>query len=338
MIDLSGRPLLATKRDTTRFVGHRRAAAVLTDAIEHDYNVAVFGRRGSGKSSLLHYVAHRLADRQLIFVDASVVHDASSFLQLVRYRLGLAPTPAETVRDSFSGMFRPERPPSDIAALLSVLEAFRADSESDDDSAPVTLLVDDLDAAVGNVVFGRLRNELWALPYRWVVAAETDARTVLLTPPADSFFDVVIELEPLTTDELVDLLQARVEGESVDEEFLREVAQLADGNPRRALALAREALLGGVDADDLAASRARIVERVENLSPSARMLYEELEARGQASASDEDLLQRFSWSRQRARRVFDELERATLVVATNERGQRPGRPRKVYHLAGAVPA
>src|SRR6266508_3069272 len=144
MIDLSGRPLLATKRDTTRFVGHRRAAAVLTDAIEHDYNVAVFGRRGSGKSSLLHYVAHRLADSQLIFVDASVVHDASSFLQLVRYRLGLAPTPAETVRDSFSGMFRPQRPPSDIAALLSVLEAFRADSESDDDSAPVTLLVDDL--------------------------------------------------------------------------------------------------------------------------------------------------------------------------------------------------
>jgi predicted transcriptional regulator len=36
--------------------------------------------------------------------------------------------------------------------------------------------------------------------------------------------------------------------------------------------------------------------------------------------------------------VFDELERAALVVATNKRGQRPGRPRKVYHLADAVAA
>jgi hypothetical protein len=339
MPDLSGRPLLATRRDAERFVGHQQAARVLTDAIEHDYNVAVFGRRGSGKSSLLHFADHSLRDRRrMVFIDASVVGDPASLLQLVRFRLGLAPTPAETVRDSFSGMFRPQRPPTDVSDLLYVLEALRADSEADEDPTPMTLLVDDLDPHVGNTVFGRLRNELWSLRYRWVVAAEEDARQALLTAPADSFFDVVIELEPLSIAELVELLKARADGETIDEDLAREVAELADGNPRRLLALAREAILGGVGADDLAATRARLIERIENLSPSARMLFEELEVRGQASASDENLLKRFSWSRQRARRVFEELEQAGLVVAQSERGQRPGRPRKVYVLADRAAA
>jgi len=335
MLELSGSPLLATKRDTSRLVGRAAEAKRLIEAVSRGYNVAVFGRRGTGKSSLLHWGEFQLREqRRIVFVDASLVSDAAGFLQLVRYRLGLAPTTAEDVRDTFSALFRPQRPRDELSEVLFSLEALEQPLEAD---APwTTVIVDDLDALVAHTVFGRLRNELWALPYRWVVAGDEEARSGFLTPPADSFFDVVIELGPMSEDELVAALAARAGAEAVDVDLARELAELADGNPRRFLAAAREAFLGGADARELKAARIEQLARLKELSESARNLFADLEARGQASAADEELLKRLGWSRQRARRAFDELEEAGLVVAQAEVRQGPGRPRKVYSVEFAA--
>jgi predicted transcriptional regulator len=59
------------------------------------------------------------------------------------------------------------------------------------------------------------------------------------------------------------------------------------------------------------------------------MLLAELEARGAASASEEDLLRSLGWTRTRAVQVFSDLERAGLVTSETEKGS-SGRPRKVY--------
>lgn len=335
MLDLSGSPLLATKRDASRLVGRGTEAKRLIEAMSSDYNVAVFGRRGSGKSSLLHWAEFQLREqRRVVFVDASVVTDAARFLQLVRYRLGLAPTMAEDVRDTFSAFFEPKRPRNELSEVLFYLETL--DQADEADERPTTVIVDDLDALVAHAVFGRLRNELWALPYRWVVAGDEEARNAFLTPPADSFFDVVLELGPMSEDELVAALTARAGSDAVDRSLARQLAEVADGNPRRFLAAAREAFLAGADANDLKAARGEQLARLEGLSESAQILFGELEARGQASAADEELLKRLGWSRQRVRRAFDELEQAGLVVGQSEVRQGPGRPRKVYSVDAGV--
>src|SRR5205807_1223781 len=153
--------------------------------------------------------------------------------------------------------------------------------------------------------------------------------TTFLTPPADSFFEVVVSIEPMPIELLTSLLVRRAEGK-LPEAVAAELAGLAEGSPRRALALARNALLNGGEMGEMVAAQADVASRLERLTAAARMLYGELETRGQASASDSELLERFGWSRQRARRVFGELEEAGLVVAQDEARQAPGRPRRIY--------
>jgi predicted transcriptional regulator len=67
------------------------------------------------------------------------------------------------------------------------------------------------------------------------------------------------------------------------------------------------------------------------------MLLAELEARGAASASDEELLRSLGWTRPRAVQVFSELEEAGLVASETEKGP-TGRPRKVYRPRNVVDA
>jgi predicted ArsR family transcriptional regulator len=64
---------------------------------------------------------------------------------------------------------------------------------------------------------------------------------------------------------------------------------------------------------------------------AAAMLVAEVESLGPVSASDERLLSRLGWTRERAAQVFKQLEEAGLVVFSELRDG-PGRPRKVYRL------
>jgi hypothetical protein len=66
------------------------------------------------------------------------------------------------------------------------------------------------------------------------------------------------------------------------------------------------------------------------------MLVAELESLGRASASDDELLNRLGWTRGRASQVFGQLEEAGIVTSSPLRGERGGRPRKVYELSTPV--
>lgn len=330
---LSNRPLLATQRDVDSFAVANDTAQRAIEAVRAGYNVAAFGERGAGKTSFLHFVEYAVrTDRRVIFVDASVASDPATFLQLIRFSLGRAPTPAGAAAESVSSMFRPQRPMTGVSDLLWLLHDLRDDSERDDDE-PTTVVVDDVDPKVAHTVFGRLRNEIWNLPYSWLVSAPEESRAAFLTPPADSFFDVTVTIERMPDDALATLLVSRAHG-ALSLDVATELAQFANGSPRRALTLARNALLYG-GTDELVASQAALAAVRERVSTPAQTLYDELQVRGQASASDKELLQSFGWSRQRAARVFAELEEAGLVVATDETREQPGRPRRIYMPAPA---
>jgi len=333
---LTNRPLYATALDSSLFVEAGGLSARILEATRQNFNVAVFGAPGSGKTSLLHQVEYSAReDRRIVFVDASVATDAATFLQLVRFRLGLAPSPAETMRTSFSSMFQSQPPRTELSNVMWVLEDLRSDARSSQEGKPVTLVVDDLDPKIAHTVFGRLRNEIWGLSYHWLVSGNEASRMRFLTPPADSFFDVVVTIEPMPIPLLASLLVERAE-EKLSFEVAEELAELADGNPRRALSLARDAVLSGNGAEELVAAHSDVAARLQRLPAAARMLYGELETQGQATAADAALLDRLGWSRQRARRVFGELEEAGLVVSRDEKREMPGRPRRIYELARAL--
>lgn len=325
-MELSGRPLLDTKPDHKLFAGRERELERLLTSVDRRLNVLLIGGRGTGKTTLLRQVAYALhqrgSDQPPAFVNGHQVDNAKLFIDLVRFRLGLdpavlEPSPMQSAFEVISGR-------ATLADTLELSRLVRGLREAAPEGRRV-VLVDELpNASVGQTLFGQLRDELWQLPLTWVVAVSENDEDTLLSPPADAFFDVIVRLEPLSKEAQREILQARIGsgGSQI-------AAELDEGNPRRLLELAREALEAGTPPSELLYALARRDVEASKLGRSASMLMAELESLGPTSASDQRLLSRLGWTRSRAVQVFRQLEEKGLVTSSTVKGA-SGRPRKLY--------
>ena len=223
-----------------------------------------------------------------------------------------------------------ERVPNTRPATLDEADVRAMAAAADE---PSTVLVDGVDADVAHTIFGRFRDTLWEFPHRWVVTGDVDSRSRYLRPPADVFFETVIDLPELSAQSAHELLQRRVQtaGGDPDADRLRPVlSQLVDSvptrTPRNLLTAARLTLLSGdgpAAAVDAVAARQ---QRAATLGRPAAMLYAELENLGPVHAGDERLLDRLGYTRPRVVQLLKELEAAGLVESRSE-----GR-RRIYSI------
>lgn len=320
---LQARPLYDSDPDAALFVapvGWER----LLGAVDHRFNVAVIAARGAGKTSTLRQLqrALRAKGERVAFADATGVADASEFVGIVESAMAGRPGPDDDAFPVAGG---------GAAGTSSVrlVQRVRALAQH----PPTTLLADCAHSAhAASVLFGRLRDELWRLEHRWVVAVEDSERSILLSPPADAFFDQVVALS-LRTDELLEMLRRRAP--DLPEATLTRIAE-GTGTPRAALQAVRDALLRPELEDPLAATLWRQKQAHELGRPHSMAMFE-LEALGGASASDEEFLRRLGWTRARASQVLGDLAEANLVVAADEQAPSGGRPRRVYRPAEPPP-
>jgi hypothetical protein len=333
MPELTGRPLLDTVADT-RLYERRREHLLIKKSAMRRLNVLVTGDRGSGKTTELRQVQLSLRNDNLpvAFVDGKLADDASTFLELIRLELGEAPNLSRTLRERYGRTLLPRPDRGEGRRVLDLIDAMKTD---DEEAERVILLVDGLPSPeLGHTLFGRLRDELWQLPFNWVIAADEREYAALMEPPADAFFDRQVELSPLTRDEQWSLLTKRNPLENWSR--LEDLFAVSEGNPRLLLTLARDAVDADYGIENVLAARAERELAASQLGRPASMLLAELEGMGSASASDEELLKRLGWTRPRATQVFGELERAGLVTSREEKGP-SGRPRKVYQPSRALP-
>lgn len=334
MRELSGRPLLDNEADRRLYV-KRREHDVVARSAKRGLNLLLVGERGSGKTSLLRQVALDLreAGAEAVLIDGKIAGDAISFLELVRFELNRGPVALGDVTEGLRLALEGHARGADglrSARLLELIEAINPDTPP---AEQVTLLVDGLPSPEdAHALFGRLRDEIWRLPYNWVIAADDRTRAALMQPPADAFFDRVIQLAPLSHTDQRELLRRRASNVPAGGGPLFEAAE---GNPRRLLALVRDAEEGERAMQDVLAEQVARESAASLLGRPASMLLAELEGLGAASASDEELLGRMGWTRGRAAQVFAELEEAGLVVSDLEKGS-AGRPRKVFRPAPIV--
>jgi energy-coupling factor transporter ATP-binding protein EcfA2 len=325
---LSGRPLLPTAADRRYLVERAEANRVVQD-VQAGMNILVLAERGMGKTTLLRHVGARLEDEAsftAVYLDGHRLTDAVAILLGVRDALS---GPRTVLGDNLRATAMQFAPmPVEVRneqALALVRELGDAT-----EGQRVCVLLDDPDPEIAHRLFGRLRDDLWQTGIAWVVAGDEARRQQYLTPPADAFFERVVELAPLTDTQQDELIRKRLEGG--DDQGIVAV-RLESGSPRALLAALRDA----TTADDAHAALSRRTERQrrgDRLGDLAGMMLAEIEDGAIASASDPDWLKRFGVSRQRAQQVLAELERDGLVSAERLPGP-TGRPRKVYRRVDA---
>lgn len=318
MLHLSQRPLTASAADAELFVDRSSELRRITQAVDLRLNCLLVGERGSGRTSLLRQVERRLreADASVVFVDAEQVADVQRLVEAVVQEAASRPIDGG------------DRFPS-LHAALDRAGAWLADG--------TVVLVDDVAPEVAFELFGRHRDELWEIGAVWVVSGSIGSRGRYLQPPADAFFDAVVELGELSEEASRDLLLRRAEharpGDAAATRIFQSAAALArDANPRTPrvlLAAARAVVLGERDDHRALARVAAMQQEAGRIGRAATMLLTELLDRGPVSASDEDLQRSLGWTRPRIVQVLKQLEGANLVVATTQPG-RTGRPRTLY--------
>src|SRR4051812_45933678 len=196
MLDLSGRPLTDTSLDHKLYV-ERPEHSLIHKGARQGLNALLVGERGSGKTTLLRQLALELREEQFpaVFVDGKLATDAYSFLELVRFQVGQAPNLLESVRETYARAWTPRPNLGEANMLLDLINTMRGPSNG---GPKTVLLIDGVPSPeTAHSLFGRLRDELWQLPFAWVLAGDERDRAALMQPPADAFFDRLVELGPL---------------------------------------------------------------------------------------------------------------------------------------------
>lgn len=320
MTDLSNRPLLGVGEDLERYVPDTVTLSRVSRGIQAGLNVLIIGPGGSGKTTLLHMLERQLLgtgfDKPLIFVTGSLAADAGELLDLVGTELRRVVPEMRIAAGPGPGLHE-----SASSRLLNSVRSLRGEQGA-------LILLDDLPSReAGRTLFGRLRDELWQLPHRWVVAVRSDWSPALTQPPADAFFELKVTVPPLSPDQVRELLWRRGLDE-LEPELIERVTDLSNGSPLAALMLAREIALGPDDGPKALSKMTDRHRTAAKLGRPASMLLAELESRGPVSASDPDLLNSLGWSRSRATQVLRELEQAGLARSFPAEGSN----RRLYGL------
>ena len=323
---MSQRPLTASAADQGLFAGRRSELQRVRRALDLGLNAYVHGPPGSGRTSFLRQVEHgRPKARYVRLHGFEMLEDRIDQVEravtgnnaLERHR----PPPFADVLKAVS-----TREVKIVADPLRYLR--RAVGPIGSEPFHV-VLVDDLDRKDCHELFGRQRDGLWELPIQWVVAGSAPS----LDPPADTFFDAVVELPPFDHEGLQELVRRRAASGTPDEGSLLlsraepVIESVAPCTPRRALSVIRDLYLS----DDLAeATRdlANLQSARASLRPTANKLLDALIHHGPTHAGDAELLEEVGVTRSRVVQLFAELEADGFVIS-----QRVGR-RKLF----AVPS
>lgn len=307
------RPLLVDGIDADLYVPRPELERRLLDEVLSDRNVLLLGPRGSGKTTTLRRLAAdlRAHERRVVPVNAGAARSTGDLLALTA-----------------DGLQLPQIEP-DANLATPVVALVRAVRHLAGAPASVILLLDPVDSNALFELFGRLREEVWALPHQWVVEISSEQSGALRQPPADAFFSAVFEIPPLDEGEIEELLRRGLE-EDETRIVLQQPKRPLKDYPRDVVRFARSALEGTLDDEQDAARRREAI--AVDLGRTAHMALVEIEARSApVAASDPVFLERMGWTRPHAARMLAMMERAGLLRGFNDTSDdRPGRPRKLY--------
>lgn len=356
---MTNAPLLGTRQDERLFVDRAAELDELRHNVETGWNTLVLGPAGIGKTSLLNRFAADLenraeadaatARRLFLFRVAGRPVSAIDFFRtlsgqmidrlegegVVTKVMQTAQQALETLRSAgFSGFVSTPSGDDTTAELLRTLRLVGSVLDDLRDAGfDAVILVDELASSeIAQTLFGRMRDELWTLRARWIVAGRSSDSEHLLMPPADTFFERRLNLGPLTHANAMALLRARLEREAMDlsDEAIDQLAGLGQGSPLTLVAALR-AVASGTPTSELIERSQQLAAALKGLSPPAQRLARLIlnQARP-ARTTDPELLRQMGWTSSRLRQVLHELADAGFLDVVDAEAHGPGRPSKAY--------
>lgn len=338
MLQLSQRPLSSSDIDAELFVDRERELRTLARAYRLSFNALALAERGAGITTLARQLQRVLeADGvETHYCDITNLTTVDEFIAAVQRSLRGISGPKwgdrafheEIIADHEQQM--QIRDPDTEWRLIRLGDGIKG--------RPLMVIDGAHEPQLIHTMFGRYRDQMWELPFTWLVCGLPDRRKGYLQPPADAFFDTQLRLDQFDDDIARQLLSRRIDQAS-DRDIevsariranLEFIVGSSNGSPRQLLAAAREIAIG---TDDTAGEVEHLFEAAAKIGRPAAMLTAELRALGSASASDDELLSRLGWTRARATQVFKQLLEAGIVTSGHERVPgSSGRPKTVYTL------
>ena len=276
----------------------------------------LLGDAGSGKTTLMRWARSELENegKRTAWINAALADGAEALLTAIDAELGEGrPSPGALLES-----------PSLPSRLLSLTRALAG-------HPPTVIFVDGLsDTDLGFDLFGRLRDELWAVGHTWLVAVRPRDAAALRTPPAEAFWSAAVEIPPLTQAEVAEFLKQGLEPAELERLKRDGLVGGLGLHPRLLIREIKEEL--GSDPGERRARIGDLIARADSLGRSEGTAMTELIGLGRpATVHDPELLERLGWSRAYAQRIFSHLEQRNLVHSIPETsGERSGRPRKLY--------
>jgi hypothetical protein len=321
MDELRQAPLRDHEPDERLFVPPDSFERALS-ATREGLNVLILGAYGSGKTSFLRQLQFVL--RRESYTEQDVYADLSGAASVDKALQTLVALAGEALESSLP--WNPPVPrPSETAEEFNTRAALSQLQEL----PPCRFFLDNAHPdTVAFPLFGVFRDRLWETPHRWTMAADVRDRPRILRPPADAFWEEVVEIS-FTRDQATELVARRLHDLPT---WLATVIDEVGTNPRQVLRTAAHAARHGDDPSAALASRRAWHERLSELDERPAMLMDELQRLGPISASDRQLLDRLGWARTTLLRTLEQLEQQGLVHSWDER-QAQGRPKRLFAAA-----
>ena len=322
MFLLGQRPLTTSDADNRLFANRSSELQRVRRARELGLNAYVHGPPGSGRTSFLRQVEREHPEARYIRLQG--VETLAEWLEGVERAITRSDALPRERGNPFAEVFG-QLAATQYKVVVDPLRHLKVALGQQQTASRHVVLVDDLDSDGCQEMFGRLRDDLWELPIQWVVAGTSSH----LEPPADTFFDVVVELQSFDLEGLQDLVDRRAaSGTAAEGALLRSrvataIESIAPCTPRHALSAIRDLYLS----EDLADATSRLIEQRSarsRMSATASKVFDAFVHYGPTHAGDERLLAEVGVSRSRVVQVLTELESAGLVTS-----ERVGR-RKLY--------
>lgn len=301
---LSRRPLTASKADEALFVNRTsETTTILRAAVELRLNTFVTGPPGSGKTSLLRHVFLHLERSGTPVVYANV--EAARSIDEAIGLIATAIDPDSPAASSSSTIAEDE---TDLIVIENAIEA------KFDDQPLLVALIDGADDALTTTLFGRYRDRLWeSRTLKWVVASRHRAPV----PPADAFFDRIVELEPFSQADGATMLAVRAP-EIPDRTRSRLVSVIGSAQPVFWMLAAQSLALADSDPESVIKAITAQHDATRDLPDRLRVLYDAVLDLGPIHASDSQLLARLDVSRPWVATGLKELEEQGLVHAERD--------------------